>query len=130
MDPFLATGIQLLVLFLSLLDFSTAEYSSKDHTYAKEILSLAKKDKDWLISVRRQIHENPELAFQEHNTSALIRKQLDILGIPYSYPVAKTGVIAHIGSGSPPIIALRADMDALPLQVIKASIIIIIIISV
>lgn len=121
MGQYLVAHFHLLLLFLSLITSLCAVYSSDDyihtHTYAKEVLSAAQQDKDWLISVRRQIHEHPELAFQEHNTSALIRSELDRLGISYTYPFAKTGVVAQIGSGSPPIVALRADMDALPLQV-------------
>uniref|UniRef100_A0A7N0V1G1 Peptidase M20 dimerisation domain-containing protein n=1 Tax=Kalanchoe fedtschenkoi TaxID=63787 RepID=A0A7N0V1G1_KALFE len=84
----------------------------------RELLSSALKPQffDWMKSVRRRIHENPELSFEEYETSQLIRSELDKLGVEYQYPVAKTGIVASIGSGSQPIFALRADMDSLPIQ--------------
>lgn len=70
-----------------------------------------------MVGIRRKIHENPELGFEEFETSKLIRTELDKMGISYKYPVAVTGVIGFIGTGEPPFVAIRADMDALPMQV-------------
>ena len=106
----------LLLLVTHLANHQT-QSKSFDQEYANQILSSAHKEKGWLVSIRRRIHENPELSFQEFNTSALIRSKLDELGVSYDYPFAKTGVVAQIGSGARPVVALRADMDALPLQV-------------
>ncbi|XP_057772278.1 IAA-amino acid hydrolase ILR1-like 4 isoform X1 [Salvia miltiorrhiza] len=84
----------------------------------KNFLNFAKKDEvfDWMVGIRRKIHENPELGYEEFETSKLVREELDKMGIPYKYPFAITGVVGYIGTGEPPFVAIRADMDALSLQ--------------
>lgn len=70
----------------------------------------------WIVAVRRELHSMPELGYAEFNTSAKIREYLEELKIPYNYPVAITGVVATIGTGDGPTVALRSDIDALPVQ--------------
>ena len=68
-----------------------------------------------LAKTRQQIHQHPEVSEDEHETTIFLKGYLRKLGIePLNYPL-KTGLIAEIGSGHP-IIALRADIDALPIQ--------------
>ncbi len=69
-----------------------------------------------LINIRRTIHRNPELGYHEYETSKLICDKLYEHGINYESGIAKTGVVAEIENGNGPCIALRADMDALPIQ--------------
>lgn len=72
---------------------------------------------EWMVNIRRAIHENPELGFEEFETSKLIRTELDKLGIPYKYPIVVTSVVGYIGTGKPPFVAIRADMDVSAIQV-------------
>lgn len=113
----------LILIFVSFVPIpicSDSRLSSRDLSeIPSKFLDFAKKTEvfDWIVGVRRKIHENPELAYEELETSKLIREELDKLGIPYKYPFATTGIVGFIGSGKPPFVAIRADMDALPMQV-------------
>ena len=91
----------------------------QNHSSRDQIVGLANDPNTvkWMRDIRRIIHENPELSHEEFKTSELIRHELARLGVAYRWPVARTGVVATIGSGMPPFVALRADMDALPIQV-------------
>jgi len=68
---------------------------------------------DRLVAIRRQLHQYPELSFNEFKTSALVEGQLRELGISVE-SVAKTGLIGTLSKGEGPTVLLRADMDALP----------------
>ena len=82
----------------------------------QKIKDESKSISDWIINIRRELHEHPELMYEEFKTSELIRRELDKLKITYKHPVAETGVLASIGNGNGPCVALRADMDALPIH--------------
>jgi amidohydrolase len=71
-----------------------------------------------LIAVRRDLHSHPELGWQEHRTTALLSEHLRRAGLRPSLLPSGTGLVCDIGSGSPTV-ALRADIDALPLPDVK-----------
>jgi amidohydrolase len=79
------------------------------------MLDRAKAIADELIRLRRDIHQHPELGFEEFRTAALVVDTLAELGIEAQAGIGRTGVMAQIGSGDGPTIAIRADMDALPI---------------
>ena len=81
-----------------------------------KIKEESKSISDWIVKIRRELHEYPELMYEEFRTSELIRRELDKLDIQYIHPIAETGVLASIGNGNGPCVALRADMDALPIH--------------
>jgi len=71
-----------------------------------------------ITEIRRYIHQYPEVSFDEINTSKYIQQQLTKIGIPYKSGYVKTGIVGTITGKNPhkKVIALRADMDALPIQ--------------
>jgi amidohydrolase len=80
------------------------------------MLEKAQSLADELIRLRRDLHQHPELGFQEFRTAALVANTLEELGIAVKTGIGKTGVVGQLGSGDSPTIAIRADMDALPIQ--------------
>lgn len=80
------------------------------------ILLAAKAYHADLVDIRRHLHAHPELSFEEKETSAFIAAQLDKLGISYTEGIGGYGIVAHVGQeGDGRLVALRGDMDALPI---------------
>jgi amidohydrolase len=82
----------------------------------EDIKKLSKENFTKVLEIRRHLHANPELSFKEVNTAKFVEAVLERLGIP-TVRIAKTGVVCTIyGKKSGKVIALRADMDALPIE--------------
>lgn len=83
-----------------------------------EIKQLSHKFLDEIKSIRIHLHQHPELSFEEFETSKFIQKQLDSYGISYKNGFVKTGIVGKIEGKNPgkKVLALRADMDALPVS--------------
>ena len=82
-----------------------------------EILTRAQDIKDWIVNIRRDFHMNPELSTEEFRTGDKIVEYLEDLGIEYETGIADTGVLGIIrGKQEGKTVALRADIDALPIQ--------------
>lgn len=92
------------------------EVFDTDTMLKEEIKQLSGKIFQTVINNRRHLHAHPELSFEEYNTSAFVKARLDDMGIPWQ-SVANTGVVATVSGALPSekVIALRADMDALPI---------------
>lgn len=81
----------------------------------RELKALVEAQRDWMVDVRRRLHRIPEKGFAEVKTQQVIMETLDALGIPYT--TERTWVIGVIEGRLPgEVVALRADMDALPLE--------------
>ncbi|MCB0430816.1 MAG: amidohydrolase [Flavobacteriales bacterium] len=92
--------------------FATSTHAQSTDERVKQ---LAAQEESKVIAWRRDIHQHPELSNRETRTAALVAEHLKKLGIEVKTGVAKTGVVGILKGGKPgPVVALRADMDALP----------------
>ena len=84
----------------------------------EKIKALSRRYSEEVVNARRHLHANPELSYQEYNTAKFVSERLAAFGIQVTEGVATTGLIAEIRGKNPEkkSIALRADMDALPIQ--------------
>ncbi len=103
------------IILLSFLLVMTISTRAQNDLLRNKISLAADKLEAKVIAWRRDFHEHPELGNNEFRTAAIIAKHLQSLGIEVKTGVAHTGVVGILKGGKPgPVVALRADMDALP----------------
>ena len=103
------------VLAVMLTAASWNALAQQDPPLRSKVDDLTKQLEPKLISWRRDIHEHPELSNREFRTGKLVAEHLKQLGLAVRAPIAHTGVVAVLKGARPgPVVALRADMDALP----------------
>ena len=87
-----------------------------DADLAKKVAKSVDQDEERLVKIFKHIHANPELAFQETKTAALVAKEFKDLGYETYTGVGKTGVVGVLKNGPGPVVMFRGDMDALPVR--------------
>ena len=81
---------------------------------ANDLRSDLAEDMPGLMELYRDLHANPELSFEEHETAAKLAKRMRDLGFEVTEGVGRTGVVSVMANGEGPTVLLRADMDGLP----------------
>lgn len=108
---------QTILIFIALLNLFSFQLLAQKSNYSELIANNAAKIELKVIAWRHDIHQNPELGNREFRTAELIAKHLQSLGIDLKTKVGVTGVVGILKGDKPgPVIALRADMDALPVE--------------
>ena len=102
-SPSLVTGV------VEPVSHSVSRLRDVDVDVAAEAESLS----DYVVAIRRELHQKPELMWGEFVTSAVVKRELDLMNVPYE-DIASPGVVGRVGTGFGPAVLLRADMDALP----------------
>ena len=112
--------MKILLLIATIVLYSFISAMAQKNNYDAPIKTSAAKIEQKVINWRHDIHQNPELGNRETRTAALIAKHLQSLGLEVQTGVAVTGVVGILKGDKPgPVIALRADMDALPVTEIN-----------
>ena len=87
-------------------------HRSANDIQAKKIIKM----ENYAINIRREIHERPEVGFDLENTLSIVRRELDKMGVEYTEKYGKSSIVATIGEREGYTLAIRADMDALPIE--------------
>ena len=97
---------------LSITGHAASGQSSLPNELVKDITSLVDADKDRLVKIFKDIHQNPELGFMETRMAAVVADELQSLGYEVKTGIGKTGVTAVLNNDEGPVVMYRADMDA------------------
>ena len=109
--------MQRLIALFSLFFFLSPGVVMAETTLADSVDALAPQIDARVLEWRRYFHEHPELSNREFNTAKVITKALEDMGMEVWKDVAHTGVVGILKGGKPgPIVAIRADIDALPVE--------------
>jgi amidohydrolase len=97
--------------------FENPSIASGADSEAASLLAEARSFLPWMVGIRRDLHQHPELGLEEHRTRGRVEEHLGGLGVEFIGGLAGTGVLGLLpGAGEGKVVALRADLDALPLH--------------